>query len=100
MADVRRLPVPVAETWEWQLRAACRDLDSALFFHPDGERGPARAERETRAKQICGRCPVLEHCRRHALAVGEPYGVWGGLSLAERSALLSGAPDERLRRWS
>lgn len=100
MADVRRLPVPVAETWEWQLRAACRDLDSALFFHPDGERGPARAEREARAKQICRRCPVIEQCRRHALAAGEPYGVWGGLSMAERSALVSGAPDERLRRWS
>ena len=69
-------------------------------FHPDGERGPARAEREERAKQICGRCPVLEHCRRHALAVGEPYGVWGGLSMAERSALLHRAPDERFRRWS
>ena len=97
MADVRRLPVPVVETWEWQLRAACRNLDSALFFQPEGERGPAKAGREARAKQICQRCPVLEQCRRHALAVGEPYGVWGGMSMAERSALLRGVPDTHHR---
>lgn len=93
MADLRRLPVPVAESWEWQLDAACRNLDSALFFQPEGERGPAKAAREARAKQICRHCPVLEQCRRHALAVGEPYGVWGGMSMAERSALLRGVPD-------
>ena len=84
MADIRRLPVPVTEIWEWQLQGACRGMDSAFFFHPEGERGPARANREARAKQICQRCPVLEQCRRHALAVHEPYGVWGGLSESER----------------
>jgi WhiB family redox-sensing transcriptional regulator len=73
--------------------AACRNLDSALFFQPEGERGPAKAAREAGAKQICRHCPVLEQCRRHALAVGEPYGVWGGMSMAERSALLRGVPD-------
>ena len=88
MADVRRLPVPVAESWEWQLRAACRNLDSTMFFHPERERGPARAERETRAKMICRVCPVIEQCLRHALAVDEPYGVWGGTSPVERRALL------------
>ena len=88
MADTRRLPVPVTEIWEWQVRGACRGMDSALFFHPEGERGPARVNRESRAKQICQRCPVLEQCRRHALAVHEPYGVWGGLSEAERDLII------------
>ena len=88
MADIRRLPVPVTEVWEWQLQGSCRGLDSALFFHPEGERGPARANREIRAKQICLQCPVLEQCRRHALAVHEPYGVWGGLSESERDAMI------------
>jgi WhiB family transcriptional regulator, redox-sensing transcriptional regulator len=90
VADIRRLPVPVTEIWEWQLQGSCRDLDSALFFHPEGERGPARANRETRAKQICERCPVLEQCRRHALTVHEPYGVWGGLSESERDEMIRG----------
>ena len=88
MADIRRLPVPVTDIWDWQMHGACRGMDSGFFFHPEGERGPARANREARAKQICGTCPVLEQCRRHALAVHEPYGVWGGLSEEERAAIL------------
>jgi WhiB family redox-sensing transcriptional regulator len=85
MADVRRLPVPVAEIWEWQIRGSCRGMNSDLFFHPERERGPARAEREARAKTVCRGCPVIRQCRDHALAVQEPYGVWGGLSVAERN---------------
>jgi WhiB family redox-sensing transcriptional regulator len=63
-------------------------MDSGSFFHPDGERGPARARREARAKAVCLACPVLEMCRRHALAVHEPYGIWGGLSEAERENII------------
>ncbi len=59
-----------------------------MFFHPDGERGRARMQREQRAKEMCRRCPVIEECRSHALDVGEPYGVWGGLSESERDLLL------------
>jgi WhiB family redox-sensing transcriptional regulator len=84
VADTRRLPVAVTDVWDWQMRGACRGMDNALFFHPENERGPARAEREARAKQICGGCLVLDRCRTHALAVHEPYGVWGGLSESER----------------
>jgi WhiB family redox-sensing transcriptional regulator len=90
VADTRRLPVPVTEIYDWQLRGACRGMDSTFFFHPEGERGRARADRETRAKQVCRRCPVLEQCRRHALMVHEPYGVWGGLSESERDDLVRG----------
>ena len=88
MADIRRLPVPVTEIWDWQMRGACRGMDSAFFFHPDGERGPARSRREARAKAICHACPVLEMCRKHALAVHEPYGIWGGLSESERDNII------------
>ena len=84
----RRLPPPITEIWDWQLRAACRGLDDEVFVQPDRERGLARAARESKAKQICRTCPVLQQCRRHALAVREPYGVWGGLSKPERDALL------------
>lgn len=75
MADTRRLPPPVTEVWNWQLRGSCRDLDSSMFFHPDGARGPSRVAREVEAQTICATCPVLGACRRHALSVQEPYGV-------------------------
>ena len=39
---------------------------------------------------MCRQCPVIQECRSHALEVGEPYGVWGGLSESERDLLLKG----------
>lgn len=87
MADVSRLPGPNADLWDWQLDAACRGEDSDLFFHPEGERGPSRLSRELAAKSVCARCPVAVQCAAHALAVREPYGVWGGLSEDEREAI-------------
>lgn len=92
MADVRRLPMPVADVWDWQLHGACRGRESALFFHPDGERGPARQRRQAAAKAVCAACPVTASCLRHALAVREPYGVWGGMSEEERAQLIAADP--------
>jgi WhiB family redox-sensing transcriptional regulator len=80
-----QLPVPCAEVWDWQLDGLCRGYDSSVFFHPEGERGRARHQREARAKEVCRQCPVLAQCRTHALETGEPYGVWGGMSAAERA---------------
>ena len=91
MADVRRLPGPNADIWDWQMKGLCRGVDSSFFFHPDGERGPARAQREARAKAMCARCPVLEQCRTHAMAVQEPYGIWGGMSESERDSAVRSA---------
>jgi len=84
MADLSRLPGPIADVWEWQLASACRDHDPALFFHPEGERGVARVTRERAAKAVCAGCPVRSECARHALQVREPYGVWGGMSEEDR----------------
>jgi WhiB family redox-sensing transcriptional regulator len=88
MAELSRLPGPVTELWDWQMRALCTGLGTEAFFHPDGERGPGRAARERAAKAVCARCPVIEECAAHALAVREPYGVWGGLSEDDRDAIL------------
>ena len=87
MADISRLPGPNADLWDWQMHGACRGEDPAIFFHPEGERGPARESRERAAKAICGGCPVRQECASHALAVREPYGVWGGLSEEDREAI-------------
>lgn len=93
MTDTRRLPKPVAQEWEWQLEGACQGLNSSVFFHPDGERGSARTRRAYQAKTICQACPVLEQCRRHAMSVREPYGVWGGLTEEERREMWAGTAE-------
>lgn len=87
MADVSRLPGPNADLWDWQMLSACRGEDPSLFFHPEGERGPAREARENAAKAICSGCPVRTECAAHALQVREPYGVWGGLSEDDREEI-------------
>jgi WhiB family redox-sensing transcriptional regulator len=79
-----RLPGPILEEWDWQRTGACRDADPDLFFPPDSGRGPRRAAREAAAKTVCRGCPVRRRCAAHALATPEPYGIWGGMSEADR----------------
>ena len=69
----------------WELRAACRGPDAALFFPPPtGETALRRDRREQLAKLICAACPVQRECLEYALRVREPFGIWGGLNEAER----------------
>ena len=88
MPDVHRLPGPNADLWDWQMHGRCREADPAMFFPPDNERGRRRRQREAQAKAICRHCAVMAQCLSHALAVGEPFGVWGGMSESDRRALL------------
>jgi WhiB family transcriptional regulator, redox-sensing transcriptional regulator len=88
VADINRLPGAQLGHWDWQLDAACRGMDSSLFFHPPNERDAARENRAARAKAICRGCPVVDECLDHALQVREPYGVWGGRTEDERARLL------------
>jgi WhiB family transcriptional regulator, redox-sensing transcriptional regulator len=96
MTDISRLPGPQSDLWEWQLRGACRGKDTELFFHPEGERGPARRNRDAAAKAVCAACPVIEQCRKHALKVREPYGVWGGLTEDDRERIYAAQRGGRM----
>jgi len=73
---------------DWQLRAACRGPQAAVFFPPSHfERKDEKAERESRAKDICAGCAVREPCLDYALSIREPHGIWGGLNENERRPL-------------
>lgn len=87
MNSAAQQPGPIIELWQWQFDGACRDEGDALFFHPEGERGPRRRRRDEAAKQVCARCPVIVACREHALASRETYGIWGGLTAEEREEI-------------
>jgi WhiB family transcriptional regulator, redox-sensing transcriptional regulator len=71
----------------WTDQAACREpgIDPELFF-PVSESGPAVHEIAL-AKAICAHCPVSAPCRSWALRAGEPAGIWGGTTPAERELL-------------
>ena len=64
----------------WRRQAACRGVDTALFFN---ERGENAGE----AKAVCAGCPVVEQCREYALTAYVNQGVWGGLTNTELKAL-------------
>jgi WhiB family redox-sensing transcriptional regulator len=80
-----KLPPPTVERWDWQLAAACRGMESSLFFAPDGERSRARNRRIASAKAVCAGCPVRTDCRNYAIGAGETFGIWGGLTEDERT---------------
>jgi len=61
----------------WQEEANCLGVDPDLFFP---ERGASTRE----AKAVCRGCEVRGDCLEYALAHGEKFGIWGGLSERER----------------
>ena len=81
-------PATLEEFWSWHVQAACRQMDTTLFYSPEGERGPRKERREAAAKQVCATCKVKELCAAYAIATREPYGTWGGLSEHDRRELL------------
>lgn len=74
---------PTAAFWSWRDDAACIGHEN-LFFSLEEEAKGERREKEERAKWVCMTCPVLGSCRAFALETKELYGVWGGLTEAER----------------
>ena len=82
MADTRRLPVPVTDIWDWQMRGACRGMDSALFFHPGGGARPGPrgsggpGEADLQQLSGAGAVPRARAGRARALrGVGRALGV-------------------------
>ena len=52
----------------WITQAACKDLDTELFFPSDGTPG-------NQAKRICNGCPVVTECLLYALTDLQLVGV-------------------------
>ena len=76
----------------WQMKAACRGPQAAVFFPPTSfERKDEKEERELRAKGICQTCAVRKPCLEYALRIREPHGIWGGLNELERKQVSSKA---------
>jgi WhiB family redox-sensing transcriptional regulator len=69
-----------ADAKRWQENANCMGVDPDLFFP---ERGASTRE----AKAVCAGCEVRVECLEYALANGEKFGIWGGLSERERRRL-------------
>ena len=78
------------EDMGWQDRASCLGMDPDLFFP---ERGASTRE----AKSICRACAVQVECLEFALANGEKFGIWGGMSERERRRIRRMRAQQRRR---
>lgn len=74
---------PAASWWD---TAGCVGEDTEIFFASSAT-GAGRADIR-HAKVICWQCPSMQACGQWAIDNRVPFGVWGGVSEAERRALL------------
>ena len=68
-------------------RAACRGLPTDFFYKIE-DRGVAKLLDVNIFRIACTPCPIWAQCLGYAIH-NENYGVWGGMTSEERSALLS-----------
>ncbi len=71
-------------TADWRTRAACRGMDTDMFFPERGDGAAVDA-----AKAVCGTCPVAADCLNEAINLPDnwgTYGIWGGTSGRQRRA--------------
>lgn len=66
--------------------ALCAQTDPELFFPETWQNSTVIAN----AKAICNNCPVRLECLQEALTKDYNDGIWGGMTPAERYALLGG----------
>jgi hypothetical protein len=71
----------------WRADAVCAGSDTDLFF----------GHATTAAMEVCSGCPVRAECLHDALAhetYHPGFGVWGGLTVAERRELAAGLTEK------
>ena len=64
----------------WGDEAAC----ASEWVDPDWWFAATDNPDHAAARTICRSCPVRRSCLAHALATGEPEGIWGGSDESER----------------
>lgn len=79
--------------WEWAEQAACKGMDTDLFF-PEGK----GQKPDPQAVAACNRCPVAEQCHSHALRFGE-VGLWSTLPGTRRAERRRRGMPDRSFQW-
>lgn len=67
----------------WRDQAACRDMDTGLFYVDP------RSAASIEPRRVCASCPSRLACLVWAIENEMGDGLWGGLSLSERSSGLT-----------
>jgi hypothetical protein len=97
MADIQRLPGPNADEYEWQLHAACRGMDSSIFFHPADERVRPRPAAPKKPKRSAGNVRPSSNAGLTRCGRGSPTGSGAG-SPRKNARKPSGSTPYGIRR--
>jgi WhiB family transcriptional regulator, redox-sensing transcriptional regulator len=68
------------QRFQWQQEAACRNVDTNVFFAQN------RVAQNDEALFWCQRCPVRDECADYAWNNRIEYGIYGGVLESERAA--------------
>ena len=91
-------------TADWQAAGLCLTPAYTPLFTGEKPAGMKRRKWIADAKDICGRCPVLETCRtwitgaEHGTTGAHHAGVVGGLNAKERAEIARG--DRHPNNWA
>ena len=66
---------------DWMIHAKCKGMATSAFFSDDK---PGCEAKESAARVVCSGCPVRTLCLDYAIEAPMDFGVWGGLTWAER----------------
>lgn len=77
------MPQTAANDRAWRDTAPCTTASEPDLWFPDDE---TDAGATATAKAVCAECPVRSRCLDEAMLAGDEYGIWGGLTTAERAA--------------
>lgn len=66
----------------WTIAASCTQVPGDMWFPENGV-----DQSVSEVKGMCWECPVRPQCLEYALANGEQFGIWGGLTVKERREL-------------
>jgi WhiB family redox-sensing transcriptional regulator len=84
---------PLLARHDWRDDALCAQMPPEIFF-PTDEEDPALT---AQAKGVCGFCVSRPDCLAFAVAERIAYGIWGGTTPDERSAIPA-PPPARCRK--
>lgn len=78
---------------DWQSRAACQGMSTALFFcdhTEDRDCDSTHVEHKLAGIAVCMGCPVRTECLDFAMRNTIRFGIWGGTTAQDRKRLRLG----------
>lgn len=65
----------------------CQEVGICVFFPTDEETDRYTPEEASQARRICHKCHMISECLEFAMQENFEYGIYGGMTPAERRAL-------------